>query len=196
MLLRIVTVFLMLITLSLSSSDIRALLVIKATKSTIEAEDLVQTLQEEGISSQIYKIKEYQLVVVNLPLEEPKATPIIVSIKKEYPEAFKLYLPIPENQRQKIDIQKIADSFEQKESVMVGGFDYLEAIPKKDLPIWGALILLLLILFVLLIKSYLQRRQIGKLQDKLSMRQKEIEQSISQEKKTIQERKQLQRGEK
>jgi len=179
---RVILILLTLVTLGFST-NVRNLLVIKATKSTLEADDLVTIFEAQGISTTIERIDNYQLVVMTLPKEEDKAISTISFIKRDYPEAFRLYLPKAEEQ---IDIDKIVTNLRQnREGIAI---DYLKHVPKEDLPIWGTLLILMLLLFATLIKAYTQRRSIFKLQDKLSMRQEETEKSISKEKQNIEAR--------
>ncbi len=170
----------------LEASEVQNLLVVKATKSTIEAEDLLNTMLQEKQKSKIIKIKNYQLVTIELPQDEHEAILLVTSIKENYPEAFRLYPPKPYDPNDEINIQEIANSL-NNEAINTLGF--LNRIPKKDLPLWGALILLSFVIMIILTKSYLQRRDIDRLQKRLLVRQEKIAQSISQEKKTMQEKK-------
>ncbi len=171
---------------ALEASGVQHLLVIKATKSTIEAEDLLNTMIQEKRKSKIIKIKNYQLVTVELPQEEHEAILLVASIKESYPEAFRLYPPKPYDPNDEINIQEIANSLNGETINAIG---FLNRIPKKDLPLWGALILLGFVIIIILAKSYLQRRDIDRLQKRLLVRQEKIAQSISQEKKTMQDKK-------
>ncbi len=183
----ILRVFLFLsIFIMLEASGVQNLLVIKATKSTIEAEDLLNTMIQEKQKSKIIKIKNYQLVTIELPQEEHEAILLLTSIKKNYPEAFRFYPPKPYDPNDEISIQEIANSL-NTETINTLGF--LNRIPKKDLPLWGALILLAFVIVIILAKSYLQRRDIDRLQRRLLVRQEKIAQSISQEQKTMQDKK-------
>ncbi|MEA2027430.1 MAG: hypothetical protein U9N49_00440 [Campylobacterota bacterium] len=193
--LRIIAIFSIIVTLSFSTQKIENLLVIKATKSTIEAEDLVSVIGKKGFKTKLKTIYDYHFVMIYLPKDSNKATLLINRIRQEYPDAFELYLPKPKTADDEINVAQIA-------SLVASGGDtninigILANIPKKDLPIWGALIALFIIIVIILIKSYLQRREISKLQDKLLTRQKTIEKSIVEEKKTIEEKKRLQKEKK
>ncbi|MBN2825703.1 MAG: hypothetical protein JXQ76_10280 [Campylobacterales bacterium] len=169
----------------LEAAEVRNLLVVKATKSTIEAEDLLNTMQSRGMKSKIEKIKNYQLVTIELPKDDSEAVLLISSIKQNYPDAFRLYLPKIKDPNDEINIEQIANSLSGDKVSNIG---FLANIPKKDLPVWGALLLLILIIIIVLIKSYMQRRDIDKLQKKLLVRQEKIAKSISEEKKTMQEK--------
>lgn len=183
----IIRIFLFLsIFVALEASGVQHLLVIKATKSTIEAEDLLNTMIQEKRKSKIIKIKNYQLVTVELPQEEHEAILLVASIKESYPEAFRLYPPKPYDPNDEINIQEIANSLNGETINAIG---FLNRIPKKDLPLWGALILLAFVIVIILAKSYLQRRDIDRLQRRLLVRQEKIAQSISQEQKTMQDKK-------
>jgi len=180
----ILRVFLFLsIFVMLEASGVQNLLVVKATKSTIEAEDLLNTMIQEKQKSKIIKIKNYQLVTIELPQDEHEAILLVSSIKENHPEAFRLYPPKPYDPNDEINIQEIANSLNDETISTIG---FLNSIPKKDLPLWGALILLGFVIAIILTKSYLQRRDIDRLQKRLLVRQEKIAQSISQEKKTMQ----------
>lgn len=178
---RLKTLFILLVVVSFSfASNVRSVLVIKATKSTLEADDLVTTMLAQGIDVANERIGKYQLIVMELPKDENASILTIASIKKEFPDAFRLYLPKAEEQ---INVEKIVTTLRKdREGVAI---EYLKHIPQEDLPLWGTLFFLIIVLLITLIKAYIQRRSIFKLQDKLSLRQKEIEKSISQEKENI-----------
>jgi len=192
---RFITI-LILFSLELFAIDIQNLLVVKATQSTIEAEDVIERLKQKGLKGKIEELHNYKLVVTPLPLNETKEIIMVASLKKEFPDAFRLYLPIPIEKQEKVDINQIANSLTQESRGVNKAMSYFSSIPQKDLPIWGSLILLILVMSGVLIKSYLERREIAKLQHNLLHRQQEIEKSISQEKKTIEEKKQVQKEEK
>jgi|GEM_PF-1007584 len=188
--LRIIAIFSIIVTLSFSAGKIENLLVLKATKSSIEAEDLLSIIEKKGFKTKLKKIYNYQFVMIYLPTDRNEAASLMNTMRQEYPDAFEIYLPKPHTKDDEINVAQIANLVGSggESNINIG---ILSNIPKKDLPIWGALIALFFIIITILIRSYLQRREISKLQDKLLMRQKTIEKSIVEEKKTIEEKKRL-----
>jgi len=171
------------------SMKIENILVLKATKSTIEAEDLINGLQQDGIPAYIEKLHDYQLIVTKLPHNDQKALSFIATMRQEYPKAFRLFLEKQETQADKIDVKSLVHSLKRDEAIPI---EFLSAIPKKDLPLWGALVVLVGVVLIVWLKSFWDRVLISKLQYKLYLREKEIEKSISQEKNNIAKRKKLQ----